>query len=362
MPRAPSRVLIRAGRQGVSRRWARGAARKPSRRPVDIIAVQRESDAAVTLVLQPADGHALSFAAGQYLTLVADIDGQPVRRAYSISQPPHAGSLAVTVKAVPGGVFSRWALDVARPGMRLHAAGPAGDFRVPELADGGTHHVFAAAGSGITPVVSMIEALLHADAGARVTLHYGNRDEGGILFRDRLEALAERYPGFTLHHTLSQPGADWPGQRGRLQAQALIDSAGDERAHYYLCGPGDCIDVLSAALREAGVASSRIHHERFTAGVRAVQAHPSEPHPVAFLASQREIIVRPGESVLEAGLRSGLELPFSCTMGGCGHCKLQKRGGQVVMDAPNCLSEAEAAEGWFLACCSYPTERLEVQA
>ncbi|MEN8721179.1 MAG: iron-sulfur cluster-binding domain-containing protein, partial [Oceanococcaceae bacterium] len=252
------------------------------------------------------------------------------------------------------------ALTQCAPGQRLHMAGPTGDFVLPETLP--ARYVFLAAGSGITPVIHLLDTVLKRQPDARVHLFYGSRTEAGILFRERLQAREQAHPGLTVHHVLSQPDASWSGLRGRLRADLLNDVPELSDSECYICGPGDCIAQLDAALRDRSVPASRIHSEHYTAGVHAVAAHPTEPHPVRFAQSGKDITVRPGESILEAGLRSGLDLPFSCTMGGCGHCKLSLSSGTLIMDEPNCLDPRERDDGAFLACCAYPTSRMEVQA
>ena len=356
-----AQVLIRPGRVAESKRWAQSGGRRVVRRPVDIVALRWETEDAITLVLRMADSKPLPFSAGQYLTLHAEVEGKSLRRAYSISSTPHSGEIAVTVKRVKDGAFSSWVMANARVGLRLHVSGPTGEFVLPQKTT--SHYLFAAAGSGITPVISLIETLLHTQPTAVLRLVYGNRREQDIVFRERLDALAARHANFEVIYVLSKPGDSWQGERGHIRGELLLgDDLSVAFAECFICGPGDCVDTITQSLRSRGVASSRIHSERYVAGLKTITARPTEPHPVRFSVADKEVTVHPGESILDAGLRAGLDLPFSCTMGGCGHCKLMKSAGSVVMDEPNCLDAGEQSQGYFLACCAYPLGHVEVAA
>lgn len=362
--RPPHSSLIMAGPRASAERWTRFVRADQIHRNARLVEAIRETADARTLVFECMDGQPVVASAGQFMTLQLDIDGQRYKRAYSLSQAPAGNRFAVTVKHVPGGRVSALLNEQLMAGDSVQFNGPSGDFTLPAVS--APHYVFAAAGSGITPVMCMMEALVAAagKASPGITLVYGNRHANDIIFADRLQALAARHPALKIVHVLSKPARGWKGARGRISADHLLQETGNvTAAHYFLCGPGDFNDSLRASLEAAGIDRTRIHAELFTQGARESRPHPADPHPAEFAMADgesREVIVRPGESLLEAGLRAGLPLPFSCTMGGCGHCRVTRQSGDIAMDQPNCLTEAEVASGAVLACCAYPHGRVAV--
>ncbi|MDM4770316.1 ferredoxin--NADP reductase [Solimonas sp. SE-A11] len=352
----PRRILV-PRETGPSKRWGNP---EPGHapRPVRVSELRRETADAVTLVLEPEDGVMPAFRAGQYFTHCFEIDGQVVRRAYSLSVP-EGGGLACTIKLIPGGWVSSHVHEALQVGSRYRLIGPTGDF----LLDEGTGPLrFLAGGSGITPVISLIETALERNPQRDIRLVYASRREADIVFDQRLRELARRHLSLDVVHVLSQPQDGWPGQRGRLDSQRIRGLLGaDPATTFYLCGPAGLMQLAAEALHAAGVPAARIRQERFLAAPKA-QARPSEPQEILFKQSGRVVTQRPGESILEAGLREGLPLPFSCMVGGCAHCKLQVLEGEVALSEPNCLSPEERAAGFTLACSAYATGPLSVAA
>jgi ferredoxin-NADP reductase len=353
------------------------AAPRPARSPlatrkVRVEAIRRETPDAVSVCLAELDGAPLTFEAGQFLTFHLEVDGQPLRRAYSLSTSPLDGpGAAVTVKRVENGRASNWIHDRLEEGALLDVLGPSGSFVAPESQEP-ARLVLVAGGSGITPVISIAETVLRSRPELSVSLIYGNRAERDVIFLDRLRALAEAHPErFSVEHVLEAPPEGWTGRRGRLDGAALaswLDTLPEDlpRLHY-LCGPGPMMDAARQTLRSRGVAEEAIREERFNSPQDAAEASdelPDEAVTVQLRVRGRDHLVRvePGQTLLEAGLAAGAEMPFSCAMGGCAACKGKLVGGSVQMEEPNCLSEAEREEGWVLTCCSRPlgSARLEV--
>lgn len=354
-------VLISAGPRQSAKRWARFVRPDQLHYRAQVRRLVNESKDAVSVVLAPDNGIPESVRAGQFLTLIAQIDGKPVKRAYSLSELPKDGTLTITSKRVEGGVMSAYLNTRLRVGDWLQFAGPSGDFIVPARVP--DHYVFAAAGSGITPIMAMLDQLLGQEHRITpITLFYGNRREQDILFRERLDALARRNKNLDIRYVLSKPEKGWNGRCGRIGGDALRDAAPGAAAHYFLCGPDDFNESLRRQLVALGVPPPAIASELFTTLARESRPHPKDPHPVLFRVggSEKEVTVRPGETLLEAGLRAGIALPFSCTMGGCGHCKVKVLDGEVATDAPNCLTEPERQAGYALACCAYPHRQATV--
>lgn len=344
-----------------SARWGKSAA--VPRHPVRVVGIDRETADAITLHLQPVENRPLRFAAGQYLTHCFEIDGVTVKRAYSISAA--AGEQpACTIKTLDGGVVSRFVADHVTVGYSYPVIGPSGEFVLPtDPAAAATPLAFLAAGSGITPVMSMIETALRADPDRAITLVYASRRQSAIIFAQRLAALAAEHPGFTLTHVLSRPDAGWTGRTGRLDGQRaaqLLTARPD--AEFYLCGPEQLMTDTAAALAAAAVPAGRVHQERFYAAARHTASLPTTAQPIEFRRSQLTIIAQPGETILEAGLRNGVPLDFSCTVGGCGACKVRVVSGSVTIDEPNCLTDAERAQGFTLGCSAYALEPAVIEA
>jgi ring-1,2-phenylacetyl-CoA epoxidase subunit PaaE len=344
-----SRRILLPRPHGPAKRWTLHAPTAP--RTVLVVELRRETADVVTLVLQPEDGRPIPFRAGQYLTHCFEIDGEPQRRAYSISSA-EGQSLACTIKALPDGRVSQHVLRALRPGARYSVIGPTGDFVLSEYAQAPL--VLLAGGSGITPVISLVETALARDPQRSVRLVYVNRDPAQAIFAERLQELAARYPALQLvHHATSG------GRPDAAQLRRLLQPSAD--AEHYLCGPQGLMDAGEAALREALVPAARIHRERFIPAPRP-QPRPTTPQPITFTRSGRVVEQQPGESILEAGLRAGVALEYSCTVGGCGHCKVRVTDGAPLLNEPNCLSDTERREGWTLACSACATGPLQVDA
>jgi len=327
--------------------------------------LRRETADCVSLAFAvPPDLRAtFAFVPGQYLTLRAMLDGEEVRRSYSICSD--ASELRVAIKHVPGGLFSTYANTVLRAGDTLEVMPPEGRFGLP--ADARTA-VALAAGSGITPILAILKARLAAESESRFVLLYGSRSVAGILFRGALEDLKDRYlDRLTVIHLLSREEQDVPALAGRLDAgklAALLPSAVDpaEVDHALVCGPGAMIDTLSEALATLGVDPARIHSERFTPSGR----RPPQPAPAAGEApfamatiihdgKTNRIPVAAGEPVLEAAIRAGLDLPWSCRGGMCSTCRARLVAGGAAMTENYALEPWELAAGYVLTCQAHPT-------
>ncbi|CAM3640972.1 ferredoxin--NADP reductase [Smaragdicoccus niigatensis] len=335
---------------GPSKRWGQSAT-AIAQHHVRVVDVVRETTDAVTLILEDTGSNKISFRAGQYLTHCFGIGSDIVKRAYSISTR-EGDHLACTIKAVDGGRVSQFVNGNIAVGYEYTVLGPSGDFELP--ADPDANLAFLAAGSGITPVISLIETALHTNPQRSVRLLYGSRRQSEIIFGARLAALEEEYPHFSVFHVLSQPSSGWSGETGRLTGErvAKLLSPG-ANTHVFLCGPADLMDSSSRALRDAGITADRIHSEKFYAAPKHTSAMPTEPQQLLFQKSGKHAVQKPGETILDAGLRNSVKLDFSCTVGGCAHCKVRVLEGDVTVDEPNCLTDAEKADGYVLTCSAY---------
>jgi ferredoxin-NADP reductase/fatty acid desaturase len=333
---------------------------------VRIVEVSHPTAESVALRFEPL-GWTLEHRAGQHLVFEVALDGQPLRRCYSLFTAPGDPRPGVCVKRLPGGQMSTWLLENARPGLELTVRPPTGRFAF----DGGDEPVLlVAAGSGITPLRAIAEQAL-ATTAAPVTLLYGNRAEHTVIFADDLAALQARYPArFTVEHVLSAPTDAWSGARGRLDAKGLphaLERVGGltPGCRAYLCGPATMLADAHTALRRLGLHSDRIHQERFTAPQESERPPTEESatvHRARFTlrGAVHEVLASPEETLLAAALRASIPVPHACTAGQCGSCVLTLRSGTVDQRGADALLDRERKAGAVLTCCSRPRSDVEL--
>ncbi len=326
-----------------------------------------DDSVAVTFDVPPELADVFSFAPGQHVTVRAEIDGQDVRRSYSISCPPGQGRVRVGIKRVPTGVFSTYATTRLAPGDVLEVMPPVGDFTLPSDLSG-KHLGAIVAGSGITPVLSMIDTALSSDSTCRFTLLFGNRTSMSVMFLEELEALKDRFSDrFHLMHVLSrepQPVDLFTGRldAGKLEAilSSLVDP--DDVDQWFLCGPYGLIETARTTLEGHGVPSGSISDELFFAGdtppvpvVAESDAQEGSVHVGFTLDGRRsEVGMEPDQTLLEAAMRVRRGLPFSCKGGMCATCKAHVVSGEVRMAKNYALVADEVEAGYILTCQSHP--------
>ncbi|WP_026453835.1 1,2-phenylacetyl-CoA epoxidase subunit PaaE [Saccharomonospora iraqiensis] len=309
-----------------------------------------------------------AFRPGQSLTLRRTVDGRDERRSYSICSP--AGDrLRIGVREVPGGLFSSWLVQHVRPGDAIEVGTPTGTFTPDTDTDPGGQHVLVAAGSGITPVLSIAASLL-ARPGTAVTLFYGNRRSDTVMFADELADLKDRYPDrFELVHVLSREPREVELFSGRLDAEkltALLDllPAPARVDHWWLCGPFGMVTGARDVLRGAGVDTGRVHQELFF--VDDVPPEPVRHRDTPVEGATTEVTVTldgrttvtnigPDTAVLDGAQRARPDLPFACKGGVCGTCRARLVAGEVTMRRNFALDDDELAAGYVLTCQSHPT-------
>ncbi len=335
-----------------------------------------DDSVAVTFDVPQELGETFDFLPGQHVTIRAMVDGEDVRRSYSICAPAGEGKLRVGIKKLPGGAFSTYATETLAAGDELELMAPVGDFTIDLDPDSASKRVAIAAGSGITPVLSLISSSLASEPSARWTLIYGNRTANSVMFLDELEGLKDRYhERLQIFHILSREGSDIPLLSGRIDgpkigaiAENLLGTKPVDG--WYLCGPYDMVMTARETLAQMGVTESKIHDELFFAGPVDPSTLPDEPPPgegsvdLTVILNGRAVDTRmtPETSILDAALRVRTELPFSCKGGMCATCKGRVEEGQVTMDKNYALIDSEVEAGYVLTCQAHPvTDKVVVR-
>ena len=344
--------------------------------PLEVARVTPEAAgaAAITFKVPAALRDTFHFRPGQFLTLRAQVDGQELRRSYSICSPQQryqaAGELDVGIKPVEGGSFSRWAVSHLRPGAQVEVMPPDGRF-TPRLA-GARHRVGFAAGSGITPLLSIISSVLAAEPESRFTLVYGNQRTATIMFNEALADLKDKYPSrLSLVHVLSRQAQEVPLLQGRLDEAKVRELLAtvlpvDSIDEAFVCGPEGMIEAVTGALDAAGLPAERVHSERFFAAGSAVapknvadHAQPARATAANDTQARLEVIldgkthplaIGPADRVLDVALEAGLDLPYSCKGGVCCTCRAKVIEGRVEMEKNFTLEQWEVDKGFVLTC------------
>jgi len=366
--------------------------------PLRIQEIKDLTEDAYSIAFETPEEERFRYKPGQYLTLRAEIAGEEIRRAYSLSSSPDMNEpLIISVKRVEGGRMSNFLRDSLRVGDYIDAMPPMGSFVLSPDPTRSWHHLMIGAGSGITPLFSMLKGVLHHEPLSRVTLWYGNRDQDHIMFSEELQALGQQF-GDRLHvlHSLSQPMEGWNGYTGRLNRERIYDLISEVfmtdqfRKQYYICGPSSMMAEAVAALEKHAVYFSDVHQEYFSAPLptdaelddseAAAQAAAVQADPLKFAEGDtihqlqdreskivldgvaHSLSIQAGQTLLDAALEADLNPPFSCEAGICSSCKCKLLSGNVGMKVDAGLSEEEKNAGYILSCQALPlSENVEVE-
>lgn len=341
--------------------------------PLEITDIRHETDDAVSVRFDVPDAlqSAFQFRPGQHLTLRADIDGEDVRRNYSICAAPEDGELRIAIRQIPGGVFSTWANTMFAPGTAVDVMPPHGSFTWNFDGDTPAHYFGFAGGSGITPILSLVKSALAQQPRCRFTLLYGNRSSASIMFLEQLAALKDRYLArLQVYHFLEEEEQDVDLFNGRLDRGKIAQLIGtlipaDAIDAAFVCGPAPMMDAVESGLTKAGVPIAHILTERFTVD-RPNQAQRAAQQALArraeglrvhlTLDGRRRTLLFDSQkgSILENARAAGMAAPYACKAGVCATCRARLISGRVEMKANYGLSAEDIAQGYVLACQAVP--------
>ena len=336
---------------------------------LSVVDIRRETADCVSIAFEvPEDlKQTYQFIQGQNVTVKTELDD--VRRSYSICSSPLDGELRVAVKKVPNGIFSTFASEKLKKGDLLEVMPPSGSFYTEVMAGQAKKYVFFAAGSGITPVISMIKTILRVEQESEVTLVYGNKNTASIIFKQEIEDLKDRFlQRFRVYHILSRERTDSDFNYGRIDVSKcnhlsrLIDL--DAVDDFFICGPEEMIFTVKDFLQGWGIEDKSIHFELFTTPTRKNTRIYEAPPQVIDGGSEITIRVDGrshsllldynSNTILDAGLAQGIDLPFACKGGVCCSCRAKLLEGEIEMEANYGLEDSEVKDGYILTCQSHP--------
>ncbi|OKL40176.1 ferredoxin--NADP reductase [Pontibacter flavimaris] len=343
-----------------------------------VVEITRETADAATIHFEHPEKQTIDYKPGQFLTLILPVEGKEIRRSYSLSSTPHeAPRLSVTVKRVEGGLMSNYLLDHLQAGQEVKVMAPIGNFCLTCAPTNQRQVLLFGAGSGITPLMAILKAVLREEPNSKVTLLYGNRDEESVIFRGQLQQLQAQHQGrLQVVYIYSQPRQACD-HRGRMNQSMIIkilerlQLAKAQEAVYYMCGPEGMMEEVRHALSVLRVPADRMFRESFVSNKLLDKQEQEAQHgavmssdedgeittqtvTVIYEGSEYSFVVEPDQTILEAALEQDIDLPYSCQAGLCTACRGKCLSGKVHLDEREGLSDAEMEEGYVLNCVGHP--------
>lgn len=336
--------------------------------------IVRETPDAIAIYFRDEKGEIPSFWPGQFLTLVLDINGKSVRRSYSVCTAPSAlPVIGVCAKRVEGGLVSNYLLQNLNEGDYISVIEPYGHFTLNNKRSELPTLALIGAGSGITPLMSIMKAALEKQGANKVHLYYGNRDQKNIIFKEQLERLQEKHSErLVITHLLSRPEMGWSGITSRIKAELMMQRCNsdglfaDKTTNYYICGPEAMMHDVCHMLESNGIEQDRLHKESFFHVVKPTEtvviSKDAEDDGTRIVqlkldGKMHDVTVAPGRYILESALEAGLDLPYACTMGVCGMCRAFKVQGEMIIEDQEAISDREIKEGSCLTCVGRPVSK-----
>ncbi len=331
--------------------------------------IRKETNDTVSIALNIPNNLESEFAfkSGQYVTFKKVVNGEEIRRSYSICSAPHENELRVAVKQIENGLFSTFANKELKQGDVLDTMSPEGNFKVDPQNDEGKNYVLFAAGSGITPVISMAKNILNKDRSSNVYLYYGSKSKDETIFRSELEMLTENNLNLSLTYILSREDSGNEQTNGRIDESKCNYFFNTELkdlaiAGIYSCGPQEMVETVSEFFKNKGLLH-KVHSELFTVTAPAKEAVSADPNAivqskVTVIIDDEEVeldLATDGKDILQAAQDAGADVPFSCKGGVCCTCKAKVMEGSAKMDLNYALDEEEVEEGFILTCQAHPT-------
>jgi ring-1,2-phenylacetyl-CoA epoxidase subunit PaaE len=340
-----------------------------------VVDITQETSDAITLHLDHPDKKNIPYLPGQFLTLIVPVNGIKVRRSYSLCSIPEEPYFSVTVKRVEGGLMSNFLADNAQVGQTIEVMAPLGNFILKPEPTQKRHIYLFGGGSGITPLLSMLKSTLKYEPQSRVTLIYGNRNVESVIFKDHLAQLEQQHPAqLKVVHVFNEALVDATEKQehiGLLDRSMVLRLLDDLKVpgyqeSFYICGPEGMMNEVKEALHFKGVPATQVYKESFTAPTASeehgadVSAAPESDEiitrtvTILYEGTEYQVEVKPTETILEAGLRADIDLPYSCQAGLCTACMGKCLSGRVHLDEREGLSDAEIAHGYVLNCVGHP--------
>jgi ferredoxin-NADP reductase/sterol desaturase/sphingolipid hydroxylase (fatty acid hydroxylase superfamily) len=322
--------------------------------------IRQEANEAFTIEFGNVPTVFRDFSAGQHLTIKVNINGETLYRTFSISSIPNSdNSLTLTIKKIKGGKVTNYLAENLSVSDSLEVTAPSGQFSILAEPANQKHYVMIAGGSGITPIYSMIGTILKFEPKSKITLLYANRTSNSILFKEKIEKWAEKFPGqLEVQHFLSEeenPQNAIKGYVTRVSIEEIVNRYGQNRLDFYLCGPEIMTTKLMEDLQYLGISKENIHRELFLITAQT-QTNTSQKAQVSakIFGKTHQFETQVGKTILQSGLDQSIPLPFSCQSGLCGMCKMKCTEGKVIMKSNQALTENELQEGYILTCQSLP--------